>query len=46
MPTQGERIKELAEKQERQLIIDDLFKILTMEQLKEYVEKLREKNEK
>lgn len=45
MPTQGEIIKELAEKLERQLIIDDLAKIQTIEELKEYIEKLRAKNE-
>lgn len=43
--TQGEIIKELAEKLERQLIIDDLSKIQSMEELKEYIEKLRSKNE-
>ncbi len=43
MPTQGEIIKELAEKLERQLIIDDLSKIQTMEELAEYIEKLRAK---
>ena len=46
MPTQGEIIKELAEKLERQLIIDDLSKIQSMEELKEYIERLRAKNEK
>lgn len=46
MPTQGELIKELAEKLERQLIIDDLTKIQTMDELKEYIEKLCAKNEK
>lgn len=46
MPTQGEPIKELAEKLERQLIIDDLSKIQSIEELKEYIEKLRAKNEK
>ena len=40
MPTQGEIIKELSEKLERQLIIDDLTKIQTMEELKEYIEVL------
>lgn len=45
MPTHGEIIKELSEKLERQLIIDDLTKIQTMEELKEYIEKLRAKNE-
>lgn len=45
MPTQGEVIKELSEKLERQLIIDDLTKIQTMEELKVYIEKLRAKNE-
>ena len=45
MPTQGEIIKELAEKLERQLIIDDLTKIQSMEELKSYIEKLRLKNE-
>ncbi len=45
MPTQGEIIKELAEKLERQLIIDDLTKIQSMEELKTYIEKLRSKNE-
>lgn len=45
MPTQGEIIKELAEKLERQLIIDELTKIQSMEELKTYIEKLRSKNE-
>ncbi|MCM1258846.1 MAG: hypothetical protein NC307_13460 [Roseburia sp.] len=45
MPSQGEIIKELAEKLERQLIIDALSKIESMEELKEYIEKLRAKNE-
>lgn len=45
MPTQGEIIKELAEKLERQLIIDDLTKIQSMEELQAYIEKLRAKNE-
>jgi hypothetical protein len=43
--TQSEIIKELAEKLERQLIIDDLSKIQSIEELKKYVEKLRAKNE-
>ena len=46
MLTQGEIIKELAEKLERQLIIDDLCKIQSLEELREYIEKLRAKNEK
>ena len=46
MPTQGELIKELAEKLERQLIIDDLTEIQTMDEPKEYIEKLRSKSEK
>ena len=46
MLTDGEIIKELAEKLERQLIIDDLSKIQNMDELKEYIEKLRAKNEK
>lgn len=46
MPTQGEIIKDLAEKLERQLIIDDLSKIQSMEELREYIEKLRAKNER
>lgn len=45
MPTQGEIIKELAEKLERQVIIDSLSKIETIEELKEYIERLRAKNE-
>lgn len=45
MPTQGEIIKELAEKLERQVIIDALSKIQSMEELKEYIEHLRAKNE-
>lgn len=45
MPPQGEIIKELAEKLERQVIIDALSKIESMEELKEYIEKLRTKNE-
>ena len=45
MVTQGEIIKELAEKLERQIIIDALSKIETMEELKEYIDKQREKNE-
>lgn len=46
MPTQGEIIKELAEKLERQLIIDALSQIKSMEELQDYIEKLRAKNEK
>ncbi len=38
-------IKELAERLERQLIIDDLSKIQNMDELREYIEKLRAKNE-
>lgn len=45
MVTQGEIIKELAEKLERQIIIDALSKIETMEELKEYIDRLRAKNE-
>ena len=45
MPTQGEIIKELAEKLERQLIIDELTKIQSMDELRAYIEKLRAKNE-
>ena len=45
MPPQGEIIKELAEKLERQVIIDALSKIYSLEELKEYIEKLRAKNE-
>ncbi|MCI8887746.1 MAG: hypothetical protein HFG70_06635 [Hungatella sp.] len=45
MPSQGEIIKELAEKLERQVIIDALSKIESMEELKEYIERLRAKNE-
>lgn len=45
LPSQGEIIKELAEKLERQVIIDDLSKIQTMEELQEYIERLRVKNE-
>lgn len=45
MPSQGEIIKELAEKLERQVIIDALSKIQSMEELQEYIEKLRAKNE-
>lgn len=45
MATQGEIIKELAEKLERQIIIDALSKIESMEELQEYIEKLRAKNE-
>lgn len=45
MATQGEIIKELAEKLERQIIIDALSKIQSMEELQEYIEKLRAKNE-
>ena len=45
MPPQGEIIKELAEKLERQVIIDALSKIETIEELKEYIEMLRAKNE-
>ncbi len=45
MATQGEIIKELAEKLERQIIIDALSEIETMEELKEYIDKLRAKNE-
>lgn len=45
MPTQGEIIKELAERLERQVIIDALSQIQSMEELKEYIEKLRAKNE-
>ena len=45
MPPQGEIIKEVAEKLERQVIIDALSKIDSLEELKEYIEKLRGKNE-
>lgn len=45
MPSQGEIIKELAEKLERQVIIDALSKIQSMEELQEYIEILRAKNE-
>ena len=45
MATQGEIIKELAEKLDRQIIIDALSKIETMEELKEYIDELRAKNE-
>ncbi len=45
MPSEGEIIKELAEKLERQVIIDALSKIQSMEELKEYIERLRAKNE-
>lgn len=45
MPLEGEIIKELAEKLERQVIIDALSKIQSMEELKEYIERLRAKNE-
>ncbi len=45
MVTQGEIIKELAEKLERQIIIDALSEIETMEELKEYIDRLRAKNE-
>ena len=45
MVTQGEIIKELAEKLERQIILDALSKIEKMEELKEYIDKLRAKNE-
>ena len=45
MLTQSKIIKELAEKLERQLIIDDLSKIQSIEELKKYVEKLRANNE-
>ena len=45
MPSQGEIIKELAEKLERQVIIDDLSKIESMEALKEYIERLQAKND-
>lgn len=45
MPSQGEIIKELAEKLERQVIIDALSKIESLEELKEYIERLRAKNE-
>ena len=37
MPSQGEIIKELAEKLERQVIIDALSKIESMEALKEFI---------
>lgn len=43
MLSQGEIIKELAEKLERQVIIDALSKIQSMEELQEYIEKLRQK---
>lgn len=45
MPAEGELIKQLAEKLERQVIIDALSQIQTMDELKEYIEKLRAKNE-
>ncbi len=35
----------MAERLERQLIIDDLSKIQNMDELREYIEKLRAKNE-
>ncbi len=45
MPSQGEIIKELAERLERQVIIDALSKIESMEELKAYIERLRAKND-
>ena len=39
-----EIIKELAEKLERQIIIDDLSKMESMGELKEFIEKLWAKN--
>lgn len=45
MLSQGEIIKELAERLERQVIIDALIQIKSMEELKEYIERLRAKNE-
>ena len=45
MQSQGEMIKEFAEKLELQIIIDALSRIESMEELKEYIEKLRAKNE-
>lgn len=43
MLSQGEIIKELAERLERQVIIDALRKIESMEELKEYIERLQAK---
>ena len=45
MLSQGEIIKELAEKLEREVIIDALSKIESIAELKEYIEKLRAKND-
>ncbi|MCI8577461.1 MAG: hypothetical protein HFG64_08085 [Lachnospiraceae bacterium] len=45
MLPQGEIIKELAERLERQVIIDALSKIESMEELKAYIERLRAKND-
>ena len=45
MLPQGEIIKELAERLERQVIIDALSKIESMEELNAYIERLREKND-
>ena len=45
MLPQGEIIKELAERLERQVIIDALSKIEPMEELKAYIERLRAKND-
>ena len=44
MTNSAEVIKELAEKLERQIIIEALSNIETMEELKEYIEILRAKN--
>ena len=45
MPTQGEIIRDLAVKLERQLIISELSECKDFEEVKAYLEKLKAKNE-
>lgn len=45
MPTQGEIIRELAVKLERQLILDALSQVESMEELHQYIDELRAKND-
>ena len=45
MPTHGEIIKDLATKLERQLIIDSLLQIQTIDELKAYIEQIKAAND-
>ena len=45
MPTQGEIIRDLAIKLERQLIVSELSECENMEDVKAFIEKLKAKNE-